>query len=373
MPEIWLRYGTTDIVLDIKFENLLKHIFSTFPLLTEEEVKLALRDVVLTDNMLIIALYDSKAVARTISMLVEMTISRGFSKVTVETLPMLVDPLRTNLADSSIIINQINYHSLQERIKKFDSTIFVSQTIYDPLFGFSCTPTLLLRNFMREQMSEAFNARKDNIPNPGIEGQPLQIALSACQDIHATSIEVISNSFGIAAIYCGNIAETLHKAIKKLISVSLVELEEISRSVIISTSSEIGPHQTLARSLNSLWNSIKVVKDNGSIILLAENLKGIGGGALEMFVEGRLKTDQLDKKSLYIDGLEHILFIRELQQKCQLGIVSTLPRYYSKTKLGLRYYTSVKNGLGELLVKYGKNHKILILSDADITLMKPKL
>ena len=373
MPEIWLRYGTTDIVLDIKFENLLKHIFSTFSSLTEEEVKLALSDVVLTNNMLIIALYDSKAVARTISMLIEMTISRGYSGVIVETLPMLVDSLRTNLADGSIIINQINYQSLQERIQKFDSTIFVSQTIYDPLFGFSCTPTLLLRNFMHQQMSEAFNARKDNIPNPGTEGPPLQIALSACQNIHATSIEVVSNSFGIAAVYCGNIAETLHKAIKKLISVSLVELEEIPRSLVVSTSSEIGPHQTLARSLNSLWNSIKVVKDNGSVILLAENLKGIGGGALQMFVEGTLKTDELDKKSFYIDGLEHILFIKELQQKYQLGIVSTLPRYYSKTKLGLNYYTSVKNALGELLIKYGKSHKILVLSDADITLIKPRL
>jgi hypothetical protein len=302
-----------------------------------------------------------------------MTISRGYSGVIVETLPMLVDSLRTNLADGSIIINQINYQSLQERIQKFDSTIFVSQTIYDPLFGFSCTPTLLLRNFMHQQMSEAFNARKDNIPNPGTEGPPLQIALSACQNIHATSIEVVSNSFGIAAVYCGNIAETLHKAIKKLISVSLVELEEIPRSLVVSTSSEIGPHQTLARSLNSLWNSIKVVKDNGSVILLAENLKGIGGGALQMFVEGTLKTDELDKKSFYIDGLEHILFIKELQQKYQLGIVSTLPRYYSKTKLGLNYYTSVKNALGELLIKYGKSHKILVLSDADITLIKPRL
>ena len=40
MPEIWLRYGTTDVALDIKFENLLNQISSdSFQLLSEQEIK----------------------------------------------------------------------------------------------------------------------------------------------------------------------------------------------------------------------------------------------------------------------------------------------------------------------------------------------
>jgi hypothetical protein len=40
----------------------------------------------------------------------------------------------------------------------------------------------------------------------------------------------------------------------------------------------------------------------------------------------------------------------------------------------LRFYTftSLKNALEELLVKYGKNHKVLVVSDADIVYLKKK-
>ena len=47
MPEIWLKYGNTDIALDIKFENLLKNISSDFPSLTEDEIRSELSNVLL--------------------------------------------------------------------------------------------------------------------------------------------------------------------------------------------------------------------------------------------------------------------------------------------------------------------------------------
>ncbi|MGI0016071.1 MAG: hypothetical protein ACREBU_21840, partial [Nitrososphaera sp.] len=64
MPEIWLRYGMTDVVLDIKFENLASHIASTFQPLPEEEIIAAFASVPLTDNMLLVSLSPSKAAAR---------------------------------------------------------------------------------------------------------------------------------------------------------------------------------------------------------------------------------------------------------------------------------------------------------------------
>jgi hypothetical protein len=41
-----------------------------------------------------------------------------------------------------------------------------------------------------------------------------------------------------------------------------------------------------------------------------------------------------------------------------------------KTKLGFRVYESIKDVSEKLLVKHGKNHKVLILSDADIIFLK---
>ena len=89
-----------------------------------------------------------------------------------------------------------------------------------------------------------------------------------------------------------------------------------------------------------------------------------------MYIEGRLKMEE-QLKSSYIHGLEHLLYLDELVQKGQLGIISTLPQYYLK-KLRLDTYTSLKNVLEELLVKYGKNHKVLVVSDADIAYLKKK-
>ncbi|MFL6411603.1 MAG: hypothetical protein ACJ71K_10245, partial [Nitrososphaeraceae archaeon] len=72
----------------------------------------------------------------------------------------------------------------------------------------------------------------------------------------------------------------------------------------------------------------------------------------------------------YIEGLEHLIYIKELSQKYQLGIMSTLPQYYLKTKLGIKTYGGVKNVIEELLIKHGKNTKILVVSDPDIMLLR---
>jgi len=76
--------------------------------------------------------------------------------------------------------------------------------------------------------------------------------------------------------------------------------------------------------------------------------------------------------SPYIDGLEHLLFMEELRVKNDMGLVSTLPYYYTKTKLGFMTYSGTENVLQKLQEKHGKNFKTLILSNADITLLKPK-
>ncbi|HET7390332.1 MAG TPA: hypothetical protein VFJ51_05870 [Nitrososphaeraceae archaeon] len=369
MPEIWLKYGSTDIVLNIRYENLLKHISSDFPLLMEDEIRLRLSNVVLADDTLIFALSDTKLTAKIIILLLDMAQAKGFANVTIGVPQRIEHVLGNNLAEKATSVKEITYQSFPNIIDKFRNILFISQTIYDPLFGYGIIPTKLLRNYYREGMSEAFNARQDNLPKPGVRGPPLKIALSNTENIPAKSIELVANSFGIAGIHYGNIIEASQNAIGHLDSISTIEIEP-TKSAIISASSEIGGHSTLSESLNSLWNTIHIVREDGSAILLSENQRGIGGGALQMYIEGRLKMEE-QLKSSYTYGLEHMLYLDELVQKGQLGIVSTLPQYYLK-KLRLDTYTSLKNVLEKLLVKYGKNHKVLVVSDADIAYLKKK-
>ncbi len=368
MPEIWLRYGTTDVVLDIRFENLANQISAGFQLLPEEQVRAAI-----ADNMLILALSGSKATAKTIAMLAEQARTKGFN-FTVDVPQKAAGALRASLAgNETISINRIDYQSLHDRMGKFQSTVVLSSVAYDPLFGFAGAPTLLLRSSLLadSMMAEAFKARKnDNMPAPGAQGEPLKVATSATAGIPATSIELVASSDGIAGVHTGSINEAFEKAVLQLQSISSVETDPV-KCAVISASSEAGTHSTLAGSLNSLWNSIHIVKEGGSAILLAENREGVGGGALQMFIEGRLKPEQL-RQSPYIDGLEHLLFIEELRQKYELGLVSTLPHYYARSKLGFSTYASMKDILDKLPEKYGKNFRALVLSDADIVLLKPK-
>jgi hypothetical protein len=370
MPEIWLRYGSTDVVLDIRFENLANQISANFPLLPDDQIAGALAGVQLTDNMLLIALSGSKAAAKVITILAEQARAKGFN-FTVDVPQKLAGALKASLAgNETISINRIDYQSLDERMGKFQSTIMVSSVVYDPLFGFGGAPTMLLRNLFADKMGEVFAARKNNRPAPGAREGPLKVAMSIVEEVPVTSIELVASSGGIAGVHIGSINEAFDKAVSQLQSISLVDTDPV-KCAIISASSEAGAHSTLATSLNSLWNTIHVVKEGGSAILVAENREGVGGGALQMFIEGRLRPEQLHM-SPYIDGLEHLLFIEEMRQKIELGLVSTLPHYYARTKLGFSTYAGMKDILDRLPEKQGKNFRALVMSDADIVLLKPK-
>nr|MDQ5860233.1 hypothetical protein [Thermoproteota archaeon] len=158
MPEIWLRYGTTDVVLDIKFENIANQISSTFQVsLDQEDIKTAITSgIPITDKMLILGLSASKAAAKTITMLAQEAHTKGLS-FTIDVPHKIASTLRANLADiETTPVNRIDCQSLNDRMAKFQNTVIVSNAAYDPLFGFSGAPTALLRNLLPDQMAEAF-------------------------------------------------------------------------------------------------------------------------------------------------------------------------------------------------------------------------
>lgn len=361
MPEIWLNYGTTDIALDIKFENLLAQVSPDLPLLSDEEIAATLSDVPMSNNMLILALSRSKSVQRIIQMLQHVVHSRGFEGVKVNTLQKMPDK------ESNESFNVGSHDCPFFLARPYENVVFVSRTSYDPLFGFSGAPTILLRNYMQERMVAAFESRQSNVPCPGIDSPPLALALSASDHLSASSIELVSRDSDISGIYCGNIRNTFRKAVEMLTSTTIVEVDS-ARSAIVGGSNE-PDFSDLTASLNLLWNSTHAIQENGSIILLAENRNGLGEGALQMFVEGKMKIEDLDRKGFYVRGLEHLHYIQNLGRRYGLGILSTLPKYYLK-KLGFECFGGAKDVLQKLLAKHGKNHKILVSPKGDLSLLK---
>ena len=370
MPELWFKYGTTDVVLNIKYENILKHVTaSNFILLSEEEIKRCLNDIVLTDDTMIFALSGTKSVASVVTLLLQTARGKGVSNISVGVIPRIQHMLKNNIEDKTVFTSQIDHQAFRTKIQDSDRVIFISQITYDPLFGYSGTPTILLRNYLPKHMLEAFNSRQNNLPNPGLIGPPLDVTFSHFEGIRGKSVEIIANSSGIAGIHHGSIVDAFKDAIAHMNSVSKVGTELV-KSAIINASSESSAHSTLMDSLNSLWNVINIIRENGSAVLISENSRGLGGRALQMFVEARINIDyDSHKQSEYIEGLEHLFYIKEISQKYDLGIVSTLPKYYL-TKLGIKRYGSIKNVMEELLAKYGKNHKVVVVTDPDIILLR---
>ncbi|MGC1931854.1 MAG: hypothetical protein WA667_23030 [Candidatus Nitrosopolaris sp.] len=360
MPEIWLKYGPTDIALDIKFGNLLAEVSPDFPLMSDEDITATLRDMPMSNNMLILALSRSKPVQRIIDMLQHVIQSSGFEGVDVDALPKILhrssnEGFNVGSRDCPLFL-----------AKRYENVIFVSRTSYDPLFGFNGTPTAILRHYMQDRMLAAFESRHSNLPSPGADCPPLAVALSTSENLSAASVEVVASSSGISGIYWGNICDAFRKAIDKLTSNTILKVD-YAKSAIVAGSNE-RDFSSLTTSLNLLWNAVHIIQENGSIILLAENRDGLGEGALQMFVEGKMKIEDLDKKGFYVPGLEHLIYIQNLRQQYDLGILSTLPQYYLK-KLGFETYGGANDVLQKLLAKHGKNHKILVSSAADLTLL----
>ena len=67
MPEIWLNYGITDVVLDIRAENLEQKIDSDGKVLDDSAINEKLSTIDLSKPMEFVVLHNSKSIQKIIS------------------------------------------------------------------------------------------------------------------------------------------------------------------------------------------------------------------------------------------------------------------------------------------------------------------
>jgi hypothetical protein len=367
MPEIWIGYGSTHVVLDIKQENLLQ-FEPEMNLMTDEEIKNALRDIKVSKKTLIILLSSSKYLVKVLSFFLD--INKSDNTLEIEIGVFFNDLVYIQNYFQNNKIFQIDKKDFHERIKKFDNIVFLSKIGYDPLFGFSGTPSIIVRNFVNDLMTEIFKSIEIIRPIPGQINDSLKMALEYYDKISVQSIDILSNKYGITNIYYGSSSKNFKDAIFDFKTNTIFNIEE-QKSLIVSSGSEFENHKTLNNSLYSLWNSIGVLKKQGTAVLLAENSHGIGEGALTMYLEAKLNLLEI-KKTKYVNGLEHLIYLTNLKDEYNLGLVSSLPFYYVQKKFGLNTYNNIKQVLENIISHYGKSNKILICPDPTITLFIKK-
>ena len=367
MPEVWLGYGDTEVILDIKYENILDNVKPQFSILNTESLNLELENKIKLKKSNLIIIFTPFLQMIPILKYIYQEYKKQNNSSSLEfntTSKYIPFKIKRVLNDNGIYINRIENNEILNKIKDFDKTIILEKVEVDPFFGYKGPSTELIRTCFSNEMNIAFSTIYDKLPQPGQITEALNISIEKSRVINCDVINVISNNDGINSIYIGEMEESFKKTIEILNSISKIEVDN-SKSAFITGNSNFNIQATLNNSFNLLWNNYNAVKENGIIVLLSENKNGLENGALLQFIEGRLDLNDLKKKQ-YIKDFEHINFLNVLGDKFKIHIISSIPKVYLH-KLGLKPIPRVKDGLKTILFEQGKSSKILIVPNSELT------
>ncbi len=353
MPEIWLNYGSTDVVLDIKAENLEEKIDVGGKTLSDSEIESKLGSLDISKPTEFVVLNTSESVRKTLSILFERYEQKSIPKP-----PILADRKIMNIVKN--YLPEHNSISEFSNVEDSDSKlVFIGEMEFDGLFGYETISTRLLKKFGTELMLS-------DLPSPGQDVENFQIAKKFSEKFDILAIEIIANSNGMYDLSVGHPSST--SSISKSFGTNGTKDIGKHKTMIISTGKE-SSNNTLSKSLSSLWNCSDAVKNDGFAILLAECKLGIGSDGIQSFIDGRMNIDRLKKPSQYIDGMENLLYIAEIQKKFQLGLLSILPTHYTK-KLNMIPFDGIKQVMDYVLKNQGQNQKVEVISDGARTLLR---
>ena len=360
MPEIWLNYGKTDIVLDIRAENLDQQLDSQGKSFTDSELNEKLDSLDLAKQVELVILNNSKSIQKTISTIFEKCEQKSISKPRILADRTILNNVKSFLPEGSLI-SEFNDENLSN-----SSLVFVGEMELDGLFGFETLATRLIKKFGNEQMLTAYQQRKGDLPAPGETIENIQTAKKFADSFEILGIEIAANQNGIVDLSIGHPSSTM--TISKKFGESATKQVEKHRTMMISTGKNAS-NDTLRRSLSSLWNCSGAIKENGLAILLAECKNGIGSEAIQQFIEGRMSLERLKKPAKYVDGMEDLLFLTEVQKRFQVGLVSILPEFYVK-KLNLISFAGIKRAMDYILKVQGIKQKVAVVSDGARILLR---
>ena len=360
MPEIWLNYGPTDVVLDIKAENLEQKIDADGEILSDTEIKSKLESLDISKPTEFVVLNTSESVRKTLSIILERYEEKSIPKPSI-------------LADKKTVNEIKNYFPGHDSISEFSNMeesssklVFVGEMEFDGLFGYETIATRLLKKFGGELMLSAYEKRKGNLPSPGQDVENFQIANNFANKFDILGIEITANSKGIHDLSVGHPSST--SSISKSFGVDATKDVGKHKVMIVSTGKE-SSNNTLGKSLSSLWNCSDAIKNDGLGILVAECKFGIGSDSVQSVIDGGTDIEHLKKSSQYIDGMENLLYISEMQKKFQFGLLSILPTHYSK-KLNMIPFNGIKQVMEYILKNHGQKQKVEIITDGARTLLR---
>jgi len=353
VPEIWLNYGITDVVLDIRAENLEQKIDTEGKILEDSIINEKLTTLDLSKPMDLVVMHNSRSIQKIISSLFSICEQKSLPFPNVLAEKKIMNQVRAGMPEGSSI-NEFDKNEISN-----SNLVFMAEMEFDGLFGYETISTRLIRKFGQDYMLSAYAKRKGNLPSPGEHSESFEEAKKFSDNFEIKGIEIVSNSKGIVDFSIGHPSETGNLT-KTMESFAIQDIGK-QKSMIISTGKD-SSNDTLSKSLSSLWNCSGAMQNGGLAILVAECKGGLGSDALQQYIEDRFPLDKLHNPTKYIGGMEDLLFLTEVQKNFQIGLVSILPEFYAK-KLNMITLSGIKHSMDYILKTQGARQKVVVVSD----------
>jgi hypothetical protein len=360
MPEIWLNYGMTEVVLDIKAENLEQKIDVQVKTLSDSEIQSKLSSLDLSKPTELVVLNTSESVKKILSAIFTKCEDKSIPKPSIFAEKKIINTVKKYSPEASSVSEFSDIDNSNSNL------VFVGEMEFDGLFGFETVSSRLLKKFGTESMLSAYEKRKGDLPSPGQYVESFQIAKKFSKSFEILAIEIIASSNGIYDLSVGHPSSTSSLS-KSFVDYATKDVGK-HKAMIISTGKE-SSNDTLAKSLSSLWNCSESIKNDGFGILLGECRFGIGSDAIQGFIDGNLNVDSLKKPTQYINGMENLLYLTEIQKKFQIGLLSILPEFYTK-KLNIKSFSGIKQVIDHVLKSQGQKQKVQVVTDGSRIILR---
>ena len=156
MPEIWLNYGSTNVVLDIRAENLDQQLETKGTFLNDSEIAGKLEQLDISKPIELVALNNSKSVKKTIKTIYDKCEQKSVQKPRILADKKILNLIKEGLPEGSPVAEFGNNDLTNS------SLVFIGEMEFDGLFGFETIATRLVKKFGNDDMLSAYEKRKSS-------------------------------------------------------------------------------------------------------------------------------------------------------------------------------------------------------------------
>ena len=184
---------------------------------------------------------------------------------------------------------------------------------------------------------------------------------------------IMTNPKGnLVTVRAGDLSEAFHTIAREYGEICRVTFSRKSDIVIASAGGS--PYDVdLYHACEALESPLRVVKDGGAVILVAECPKGHGNNVFYEWMKNFRDVKEIESmiRKKYVRGGENAYYLLKAREKARIHLVSLMPDYYAGI-FKLRTARTVNSALQSAQRTLGKDSKIIVLPYASMTLPIPE-